>query len=241
MLVLHGVGEAERAVAERRGGGGVTGLDDLAVGVKAQIDRGRARTGIGGLGGKGHRDAFLHGIALFVDIFGGRDRGTVCKRGDGRILGLPQHAHQVGHLGLLSGGGACRVLAGVVLGKVAHVSGLLLGLGLLHHGAAGLVPQLEGEIPQRAGEHHEQGHDEHEHAADATRLLKVRMLHRLGFAVAATVLDGRGGGDLVAEHGLVARLEALHRIGIIIRGIALVAEAGGMRAVGRRNGRERLG
>ena len=99
----------------------------------------------------------------------------------------------------------------------------------------------EGEISQRAGKHREQGHDDHEHAADATRLLEVRMLHRLGLAVAAAVLDGRGGGDLVAEHGLVARLKAFHRIGIVFRGVALVLEAGGMRAVGCRDGRERLG
>ena len=163
------------------------------------------------------------------------------KRGDGRILGLPQHADQVGNLGLLGGGGAYRVLTGVVLGKVAHVGGLLLGLGLLHHGAAGLVPQLEGEISQCAGEHHEQGHDDHEHATDATRLLEMRMLHRIGLAVAAARLGEHGGRDLVAEHGLVAWLEALHRIGIVFRGVALVLEAGGMRAVGGRDGREGLG
>ena len=67
------------------------------------------------------------------------------------------------------------------------------------------------------------------------------MLHRLGLAVAAAGLSGCGCGDLVAEHGLVARLEALHRVGIILRGVALIAESGGMGAMGGGNGRERLG
>ena len=67
------------------------------------------------------------------------------------------------------------------------------------------------------------------------------MLQRLGLAVAATVLGRRRGRNLVAEYGLVARLEALYRVGIVLRGVALIAEAGGMRAVGGRDGRERLG
>lgn len=99
----------------------------------------------------------------------------------------------------------------------------------------------KAKYPKRAGEHYEQGHDDHEHAADATRLLEMRMLHRIGLAVAAARLGGHGGRDLVAEHGLVARLEAFHRVGVVFRGIALVLEAGSMRAVGGRDGRERLG
>ena len=37
VLVLDGIGEAERAVAERGGGGGVARLDDLALLIEAQV------------------------------------------------------------------------------------------------------------------------------------------------------------------------------------------------------------